>query len=363
MAFSKKINIDKKDIDLSQTELKSVIELCNEWEQYVLIRKYWLAWKVAPMQQIWNEFDMSRERIRQIMNKSLNKVRRFITHNEELNSLLIKVHKMIKESWSIVWEKQIIDRLIKSKSTKLSYNEILLVLSSDYDLYHVHRNRRFDKIFFMEPLFESLINDINETSIDILKNNKESVDKTSLVEKLVDIFSNKFERNESLKKLLLKPNLYENIFSLSRHIYEFDGKMWLSDNKEANPKTMKLKIYHVLSSLGKSMHYEEIAKLVKEKFKLKSIKVPTIHNELVKWKEFVNVWMWTYWLRKWWFKWENTIETIVAILKEAWRPMKVSEITKEVLKERKIREITVLIVLQKNSDIFKREGKWTYWLK
>jgi hypothetical protein len=34
--------------------------------------------------------------------------------------------------------------------------------------------------------------------------------------------------------------------------------------------------------------------------------------------------------------------------------MKVSEITKEVLKERLIREVTVLIVLQKNPDIFER---------
>jgi hypothetical protein len=34
--------------------------------------------------------------------------------------------------------------------------------------------------------------------------------------------------------------------------------------------------------------------------------------------------------------------------------MKVSEITKEVLKERLIREITVLMVLQKHPEIFQR---------
>jgi hypothetical protein len=33
------------------------------------------------------------------------------------------------------------------------------------------------------------------------------------------------------------------------------------------------------------------------------------------------------------------------------------------LKERMIREITVLMVLQKNPDIFKRVAKWTYALK
>jgi len=34
--------------------------------------------------------------------------------------------------------------------------------------------------------------------------------------------------------------------------------------------------------------------------------------------------------------------------------MRISEITKEVLKERVIREITVLMVLQKQKDIFER---------
>jgi hypothetical protein len=34
--------------------------------------------------------------------------------------------------------------------------------------------------------------------------------------------------------------------------------------------------------------------------------------------------------------------------------MKISELTKEVLKERTVREITVLMVLQKNTDTFER---------
>lgn len=363
MAFSKKINIDKKDIDLSKTKLKNVIELCNEWEQYVLIKKYWLAWESIPMQQIWNEFNMSRERIRQIMNKSLSKVRRFIMHDKNLNAILLQAQNFTQENWKIVWEEKIINELLKNNENKLTYNEILLLLSSDYDLYHVHRNKRFDKMFFIEPMFESLINDIHDTTVKILKNNKRSVDKESLTEKLIETFSNKFERNETLKNTLTKAIIYQNIFDLSREIYEFDWKMWLHDNKEANPKTMKLKIQHVLTIKWKSMHYEQIAQLVQEIFKLKSIKVPTIHNELVKWEEFINVWMWTYGLKSWGFKWENTLEAIIAILKDAKRPMKVSEITKEVLKERKIREITVLIVLQKHSNIFERVWKWTYWLK
>ena len=365
MVYKRKINIDSKDIiNLSWTKLKEIIKLCNPWEQFILVEKYWLiSWKSLPMQQIWDKFDISRERIRQIVNKSLWKIRRFISHDEYLNSILTKTQNIIRENGYITWEKEIINTLLKDKNINLNYNELLLIISSDYDLYYIHRNKRFEKLFFIEPLFEDLINDIHDTAFDFLKKNKNSVDKTTFINKLISIFSNKFQRNQSIKDTLEDKKLYESIFDLSRYIYEFNDKLGLEDNEEINPKTIKLKIRHVLTNEWKALHYEKIAKKVKDTFWLKSVKIPTIHNKLVKWKDFINVWMWTYWLKQWWYKWENTIEAIINILKFHKRPMKISEITKEVLKERVIREITVLIVLQKNKDVFKRVWKWLYKLK
>ena len=364
MVYKRKINVDSKTINLSWTKLKDIIKLCNPWEQFILVEKYWLiSWKSLPMQQIWNNFDISRERIRQILNKSLWKIRRFIWHDKYLSNIITKAQNIIMQNWYILWEKEIINTLLKDKDINLNYNESLLILSSDYDLYYIHRNKRFEKSFFIEPLFEDLINDIHDTAFDFLKKNENSVDKTMLINKLIPIFSKKFQRNQSIKDILQDTKLYKKIFNLSRYIYEFNDKLGLKNNEEVNPKTIKLKIKHVFANEWKALHYENVAKKIKEIFWLKSVKIPTVHNELVKWKEFINVWMWIYWLKKWWYKWENTIEAIITILKNHKRPMRISEITKEVLKERVIREITVLMVLQKQKDIFERVWKWLYKLK
>jgi len=364
MVFEKKINISEKDINLENTKLKDIIKLCNPAEQFVLVEKYWLiSWKPLPMQQIWKKFDMSRERIRQILNKALWRVRRLISHDEYLSEIIEKAKNIVKENWYLISEKQLINKLLQDKNIVLNYNELLLILSSDYDLYYLHRNRRFEKIFFIEPLFEDLINDIHDTAFEMLKQENKALDKDYLIAILKSKFLQKFQRNQSIKNTLSQDKVYENVFNLSRHIYTFDNKVWLEDNPEVNPKTIKLKIQYILKKEWKPLHFEEITEKIKEKFNLQKVKSSTVHNELVKNTEFVNVWMWTYWLKEWWYHGDNTLEAIKNILKKAWRPMKVSEITKEVLKERLVREITVLMVLQKNPDLFERVWKWLYKLK
>jgi len=363
MVFEKKINVDKSKLDLSATKLKSVLDYCSPSEQYVLVEKYGLvSWKPKPMQQIGKEFDMSRERIRQILNKSLSKVRRLISQYPDLDELMQKAQDIVRENGYMMEEKALINSLLDNK-VGLNYNELLLLLSSDYDLYYIHRNRRFTKFFYVEPIFEDLINDIHDTMYSILKENGSALSEDMLFYKVKSLFSSKFQRNNSIKEALNNEQLYRNIISLSRHLYSLDGLVGLETYENVNPKTMKLKIKYVLDKEWKPLHYEEIANKVKEKFNLKSVKVPTIHNELVKNKEFVNVWMGTYGLASWWYNWENTVEAIKAILKKAWRPMRTSEIAKEVLKERLVKEITILLVLQKHPEIFERVWKWLYKLK
>ena len=364
MVFAKKINVEANSVDLTATKLKDILKLCNPSEQFVLTEKYGLiSWKPTPMQQIGKKFDMSRERIRQILNKSLNKVRRLISHDEYLLAIVNKANKIVVENGFLISEKNLIEELMKDKNIDLNYNELLLILSSDYDLYYLHRNKRFEKVFFVEPMFEDLLNDIHDTAFLKLKESKNAIETKDLISYLQSVFLQKFQRNQSLRDVLSTDKLYENIFNLSRHIFSFDNKVGLEDNAEVNPKTIKLKIKHVLQKEWKAMHYEEIANKIKEKFNLNKIKTSTVHNELVKNADFVNVWMWTYWLKEWWYQGETTIDAIKNILKKAWRPMKINEITKEVLKERMIREITILMVLQKNPDVFKRVEKWLYTLK
>ncbi len=360
MVFERKINITD-NVDLSKTKLEPVLKVCDSSEQYILMEKYGLvSWKPTPMQQIGNKFNMSRERIRQILNRSLQKVRRLINTNEYFESIIKKAQTILKESNFIMKEEDLINKLMQEE--KLNYNELLLIFSSDYDLYYLHRNPRFVKLFFLDPLFEDLVNDIHDSILSIVKQEWKSLNKDLILSKIKTIFLNKFQRNQSIRNIIMKDGLYLDIVSLSKKLSYFDEKIGLATYDDVNPKTIKAKMKFVLRKAWKPMHYEDIAKKVEEIFNIKT-KVPTIHNELVKTKDFINVGMWIYGLVEWWYNGENTFELIKNILEKSQRPMLIQEIVKEVLKERMIKEVTVLLNLQRYPDIFERVGRGLYTLK
>jgi len=168
---------------------------------------------------------MSRERIRQILNKSLTKVRRFISQDKELLNLIETTKQLIKKENYLVEEEKLINQLKDAINTNLTYNEILLVLTSDYDLYYLHRNKRFNNVFFTEPVFEDLLNDIHDTAYSILKENKKTLDADVLISKLQSIFLQKFQRNNSVRNLILNNEFLLKIFNLSKYIATLDNKV------------------------------------------------------------------------------------------------------------------------------------------
>jgi len=153
-----------------------------------------------------------------------------------------------------------------------------------------------------------------------------------------------------------------NILPAIRWIAVFDWKIWLDTFLEVNPKTIKQKLIYLLRKYNKPLHYEELTTKIMEWFPDKPVKVTTVHNELVKWKDvFVNMGLGLYWLKEWGFEWGTVREIIQQILKQAWRPMAIKEIVKEVIKKKMISPNTVVMTLQKYPE-FKRVEKGVYEL-
>ena len=60
--------------------------------------------------------------------------------------------------------------------------------------------------------------------------------------------------------------------------------------EDVNPKTIKLKILYTMRRINKPVHYQELPAKIMERFPQKSVKINTIHNELVKNNDiFVNL--------------------------------------------------------------------------
>lgn len=150
--------------------------------------------------------------------------------------------------------------------------------------------------------------------------------------------------------------------SLSKQLATLNGRWGLIKWPMVNPKNIRDKIYIILFEKGKYMHFSEIAEAIKKsEFRRKDVTTQAIHNELIKDKRFVLVGRGIYALKEWGYKKGTVADVITDVLKKAGEPLHRDEIVKRVLKDRYVKETTILLNLQGKPQ-FKRVAKATYTL-
>lgn len=150
--------------------------------------------------------------------------------------------------------------------------------------------------------------------------------------------------------------------SLSKQLASLNGEWGLTKWPTVNPKNIRDKIYVILRENGKQMHFSDIAKKIKASdFKRKDVTTQAIHNELIKDDRFVLVGRGIYALKEWGYKKGTVSDVISEVLKKANEPLHRDEIVKRVLKNRYVKETTILLNLQGKKQ-FKRVSKATYAL-
>lgn len=154
----------------------------------------------------------------------------------------------------------------------------------------------------------------------------------------------------------------EALASVSKQLATLNGRWGLVKWPMVNPKNIRDKIYVILKENGKHMHFNEIAKAIKDSdFKRKDVTTQAIHNELIKDKRFVLIGRGIYALREWGYEKGTVADIITQVLKDANEPLHRDEIVKRVLKSRFVKETTILLNLQGKPQ-FKRVAKATYAL-
>ena len=156
------------------------------------------------------------------------------------------------------------------------------------------------------------------------------------------------------------PNQVRGLASLSTALAHLKDVWGLTKWPTVNPKNIRDTIYVILAEEGTPMHFNEIAKRIKDSsFKRRDVTTQAIHNELIKDKRFVLIGRGIYALDSWGYS-RGTVSDIIAnVLRKAGEPLHRDEIVRRVLKSRQVKETTILLNLQ-SKPIFKRVAKATY---
>jgi len=150
--------------------------------------------------------------------------------------------------------------------------------------------------------------------------------------------------------------------SISKHLATLNNRWGLVKWPMVNPKNIRDKIYVILHENGKHLHFNEIAEAIKQSsFKRKDVTTQAIHNELIKDGRFVLIGRGIYALKEWGYKKGTVADIISDVLKKEGTALHRDEIVKRVLKNRYVKETTILLNLQGKPQ-FKRVAKATYAL-
>lgn len=333
-------------------EVERLLILLSERERYVIERRFALDKSdKATLEEIGQHYNVTRERIRQIENNALSKLRRNI-NNSSLSDINESALAYIREQGGIIREDIIVSRLLKEKSG-YSVSAILFVLSLDSRFGRKTNTIHYQPHFRLETFTDAMVDRATAFGMRHLNEKGDIID----IEHLRNMIIKDDQTMEIFETASLK-----SLFDIHKGFKVMDNQVGLISWKHIHPRTLRDKIFFVLRAKNKPMHFVDIANAISERgFDLKNVNLQAVHNELIRYPDFVLIGRGLYALKEWGYESGTVADVIENILKKH-GSMSEEHIISEVLKSRKVKKITIILNL-KNNPKFTRPGRKRYALK
>lgn len=347
--------------NVSEFDLGKMVEemfmVLTEKEQDVITRRFSLNNQPKQtLEKIGETFSVTRERVRQIENIALSKLRRTI-NNTKFHRINRLAKEIISQRGGIMLEDDLVSEMLSVflKRGDADANIIKLSMVIDPELGKQDKSDVFFPFWSHNSISTTEVRKINDAGISLLKKKADVLEEAKLVTELKAIFSRK-EGEVSDKTLIAA-------LSVDKRLKRVDGQWGLIEWRHINPRSIRDKAYIVLKKAKKPLHFVDIANKISEVgFDRKVVTVQAVHNELIRCDKFVLVGRGLYVLKEWGYKEGTVADVIEEILAERKEPMTKQEIIEAVLKQRHVRIGTISLNLQKNSH-FVRVGRAVYTLE
>jgi DNA-directed RNA polymerase delta subunit len=329
--------------------VKRLLSVVGDRSRDVLVSRFGLGTdtKRMTLEAIGKKYKITRERVRQIENYSIINIRKSKEYTKEKESF-DELLKLITDLGGTISEEQLLKHISKDKATQNQIHFILVIgeefTKEKEDSEFKHRwsvDKELSKRIHasLKDLYTSLSDDEILLESDMIQ---------KFLENIKDV-SEKYKNEEIAKRWL----------ALSKLIDKNPlGEWGKTTSANINAKGMRDYAYLVIRRHGSPIHFREVAKLITELFNKKA-HVATTHNELIKDPRFVLVGRGLYALSEWGYM-SGVVRDVIKNIIDKNGPLTKDEIVKKVLKERYVKENTIMVNLQ-NPKFFKKskDGKYT----
>ena len=304
------------------------------------------------LEKIGKHFKVTRERIRQIESIALSKLKRTV-RTTKLNDIIDVAKEILRGSGGVMREDTLITQVLKRTSTtaELDGAVLRLVFSIDNELSSFGRSGTFVPFWRLESLAIDDISLIVDSAVKILKKRRNCMKEDELISAVqsLSLFPDRMPSRELIVSCL----------TIDTRLKQIDEGWGLTEWRFVRPRSIRDKVEIVLRKSGEPLHFMDIANRIREShFDHKNVTIQAVHNELIRYPQFVLVGRGLYALREWGYEPGTVADVIERILREK-GPLSKKEIISEVGKQRKVKVGTISLNLQK-MPYFVRVGRAVY---
>jgi hypothetical protein len=304
------------------------------------------------LERIGKHFKVTRERIRQIESIALNKLRRTV-RTTKLNEINAIAKNILRSHGGVLREDMLLSETLKHfrRSTEIDGAILHLSFSIDAEFSVTKRSVNGVPAWRLASLSMEDISLLLDQTVKVLKKKRECMSDEDLVFSLHAL--NLFKDRTPSKELIL------SCLSIDERVRQIDEGWGLTEWRFVRPRSIRDKVEIILRKTEKPLHFMDIANRIREaRFDHKNVTIQAVHNELIRYPQFVLVGRGLYALKEWGYEPGTVADVIKKILKEK-GPLSKKEIISEVAKQRTVKIGTISLNLQK-MPYFVRVGRAVY---
>ena len=317
----------------SQTIKKTVADLlknASARNKDIISRRFGLkTGKRETLESIGASYNITRERVRQIEETTVNQLCQAVADNDEVNRYIALAKDILAENGGIIKEEDLFRSFSGQEGSTVINSSLVFLLSLSDELIRRQESDDFNSFWAVNK--DALDSFKNTTAglISVLKKSGRVItrDDFSYVARKTNVpgFSGNgkpLSDAEIELAMAVSKDIGTNIFN----------EVGLASWSEIKPKGVRDKAFLVLKKSGEPRHFSEIAKLINGAgFNNRKANIQTVHNELIKDERFILVGRGMYALSEWGYKAGVVSEVITEILKQAGKPLPKEKIIDEVL--------------------------------
>lgn len=327
---------------------KRLLGVLSDRGRDIITKRYGLddSGKRLTLEGIGKKYGITRERVRQIENHSITNIRKSKEYAKE-KPAFDQLKAYITSLGGVVAEADVMNHVSRDKSVQ-NHVHFMLVIGEEFT--KEKEDEDFKHRWYVD---KDLANKIHGSLKKLYSNlsDDELVLESDMIESFLEYVkdvSDEYKNEEVTRRWL----------SLSKRIGKNPLGEWGKTNSaNVNAKGMRDYAFLVIRKHGSPIHFKEVAKAITTYFNKKA-HVATTHNELIKDERFVLVGRGLYALAEWGYL-SGVVKDVIKKIIEKNGPLSKDKIIERVLKERYVKENTILVNLQNPKFFTKdKEGKY-----